>query len=252
MPIKKDHSLNNQPGTSTGEKLKFCERETDVRLLAKSLKKGKKNNFDHREKHGLELLFDALVTKNQDSHNPITGAAYSSVLIYDISKKLRIHAGANIDPAHAHHLASAKHRNCAEKQASLSAKSDDLGDEHLDLMFLYRKPEANRAHEPEMLVPCSDCAKNYLMHLIENQGKLIILLPDNKDREFLVDANPVNNDHAVSTVKINDKELHYRIIDAEELPYLKIERQLGSKAKNGNDDNSCEIISLENLNKALG
>lgn len=231
----------------TGEKLSFLESNSEVQSFCKLLKERDTKDFDKHHKHGFELLVDALIEKNKDSLHQITGAAYSSILVYNTDADLKIHAGANIDPKHADHLTDIEHRNCAEKQAGISASVDELSNKHLDLMFLYRRPEHDRDHDPEKLVPCSDCARNYLFDLQQNNGKLVIILPDARFREFLVEDGSYHPDHSVDIIQASQSKIFYRIINARELPFLKIEKDLGSQFAMQNQAVN-QIISLKSLN----
>ncbi len=240
------NKTNKSDPSQTGEKLEFLEKEADVKNICKSIKLDQFKKFSKKEAKGLGLLFNALKEKSKDSHSPHSNASYSSILAYDIAKHFHLHAGANLDPEDPEHLSDPYHRRCAEKQASLSAKSYDLKNEHLDLIFLYREPEDEREHDPEMLVPCSDCARNYLLDLVKNQGKLVILLPDDKPRAFLEENNPINNDNSVTTMDSPSGKVYYRIINTDELPYLKIEGSLGGKVINSNSH--CDVVTLNSLN----
>lgn len=237
--IKKTHD-----NEFTGERLENLENDICVQSFLKALKQDQKENYSSEAIQGFYTLVSALIDKNQDSQGPISGAHYSSILVYKIGNGLRIHAGANIDPSSVEHFDSKEHRRCAERQAALSAQKQKLSNEHLDLMFLYRRPEEEREHTPEMLVPCSDCAVKYLNDLKVNRGKLIVILPDDKPREFLMEEEALNNHHLIQTVKASSgRNIYYKIIDSQEIPYLKLEASLGSKAKGSEGS----ITNLDNL-----
>lgn len=245
----------------TGEKFEFLEESDNVRKAAKAIVKsnlqpGDSPSFAPEEKVGFAELVEALIQKSMDAHNPISNAAYSSFLIYHAMDDIKIHAGANIDPHHHDHFSSPEHRNCAEKQAHLSAQSaaesGELELDCLDLMLLFRKPQEDREHHPEMLVPCSDCATKQLLDLYDNNGKLVLVLPDDSEREFLVNGNPLNNDHKPSSFEIETDEgekrkYFYRIITHEEFPYLRIEANLGSKISKQTDIHAPEITTFADL-----
>lgn len=231
----------------TGERLKNLEENSSVKSFLYALKDGKKEKYLKEEIKGFSTLVTALINKNQDSQGHISGAHYSSILVYKIGQGLKIHAGANIDPSSLEHFDSVEHRRCAERQAALSAHRHQLSNEHLDLMFLYRRPEEDREHTPEMLVPCSDCAVNYLNYLKDNQGKLVVILPNDNPKEFLMEGGSQkhNNLIEVLTDAESKEKIYYKIIDFDEIPYLKLEASLGEKAK------GCKgsITNLDNLTK---
>jgi hypothetical protein len=161
-----------------------------------------------------------LHSKAQDALAPISSAHYSAIHCYYKSNQLFIHAGANIDPSSIELLKSPKHRNCAEKQAALSAsKNDSLTNKEMQIMFLYRIN--NSGMSAEKLVPCSDCYQSYIKDLIKNNGKLVLLLDDDSPRQF------VSDDYDNSISKLG--ETYYKILNAKALMNLNIEESLGAR-----------------------
>lgn len=169
----------------------------------------------------MKLIQEALLLKSKDAIAPLSGAAYSSLQVYSSDDKLMIHAGANIDPSSIELLKSRKHRNCAEKQAAISAAAKDLlNNSKMRVMFLYRKQ--NTKLKAEKLLPCSDCYKTYIPDLIKNKGHLILILDDNSARKFVDDPA---YDNSIKTLG----DIHYKIINADAMPNLNIEKSLGAR-----------------------
>jgi cytidine deaminase len=141
--------------------------------------------------------------------------------------KFAIHAGANIDPEHAWQLKEAQYRNCAEKQAFLSAALEGLSLDNLDYIFVYRKPESSRKYNPEMLTPCIDCYSKFVLPLMANKGQLAIVSKFSCGDEFLVDTKHNRECHT----DILSGENNIILFRANCLKILKIEARLGSHIK---------------------
>lgn len=132
-----------------------------------------------------------------------------------------IHAGANIDPSSIELLKSRKHRNCAEKQAAISAASEDLlSNDQMRIMFLYRKQD--KKLKAEKLLPCIDCYETYINDLIKNKGLLVLIIDDNEERVF------VNDKHYDNSIKTLNG-INYKIFDAAAMHNLNIETVLGAR-----------------------
>ncbi|MDA0772452.1 MAG: hypothetical protein O3C63_05870 [Cyanobacteria bacterium] len=178
----------------------------------------------------LQLITEALIIKSKDAVAPLSGAIYSSLQVYSNDDKLLIHAGANIDPSSIELLKSRKHRNCAEKQAAISAASLDLvSNSEMRIMFLYRAQDQKL--KAEKLLPCIDCYETYIPELIKNKGKLVLILDDNSARTFINDAS---YDNSIKTLENSDSKnesnnIHYKIIDAAAMQNLNIEKVLGAR-----------------------
>lgn len=233
ITVKKTQLKAKSSEKYTGQKLDFLEKSRSVKVAVQGLYDGHTQDFNDEENHGLEFIVRSLYEKNKDSQCQISNAAYSAIFIYNVRDDLKIHAGANIDPDHKHLFSSPEHRNCAEKQAATSAKkNDDLSNAELDLIFLYRRPDERRQFYPEMLVPCPDCHANYIHDLIDNNGKLIVILADDMPDSFLRPGSPLEEKEICSFETLHGmRGFYYKILDADELRHLKIEEKLGAKVK---------------------
>lgn len=206
----------------TGEKLAALEKDKEVLQFLEALENASAN-FSTEERKGLEKIAEALLSKNLDSISNISGAAYSAITIYKKNDEYLLHAGANIDPEHKNLFKSIEYRNCAEKQASMSARnSDQLNNDYLRYLFLYRRPD--KEYPPEKLLPCIDCTHKYVLDLVKNQGNLVIVLPDSKERNFFIEKHTASNE----IHQLNQK-LFYKVFNSEDLNFLRIEQSLGSR-----------------------
>jgi cytidine deaminase len=196
---------------------------------------------------GLKSVYNAILEKNQDAICPVSNAAYSAIAVFQTSlkssltrssikafphlgNKYTIHAGANIDPPSANLLSCTEHRNCAEKQAISSACENDRQDlRDLKFLFLYRRNKEYGSYSPEKLLPCKDCQARYFKYLIKNKGKLIIFSGENIPKYFLTAQSGVIENALFETLFINQHQsIYYKIFSADEIPYLKVEAELGS------------------------
>ncbi len=197
---------------------------------------------------GLKSVYNAILEKNQDAICPVSNAAYSAIAVFQTSSnpslvrnpsvkafpnlenKYVIHAGANIDPPSANLLSCKEHRNCAEKQAISSACENDRQDlRDLKFLFLYRRNKEYGSYSPEKLLPCKDCQARYFKYLTQNKGKLIIFSGENIPKYFLTGQNGIIENALFETLFINQHQsIYYKIFSADEIPYLKVEAELGS------------------------
>jgi cytidine deaminase len=148
-------------------------------------------------------------------------------LVYERNEDLLIHAGANIDPQYRGQFADPKYRNCAERQAAISAwNSDQLTKQNLQIMFLYRKKNSSHNYGAEKLLPCRDCNEQYIEALIKNHGKLILIIDDNHPRTFLKEGS---SKQLIDSVSINGLLICYKIFDHKEIAFLKTEKDLAPR-----------------------
>ncbi len=213
----------------TGEKLKQLENLESVQSFCRAVESNKYSSFDLLEEEGLRRLVAALIDKNNEAHAPISNTAYSAVMIYRTKHGYSVHAGANIDPARPEWLKLPQYRNCAEKQAALSASKDGLKNNNMVAMLLYRKQEPEALLKEEKLLPCLDCTRNYLYDLVANQGKLIVVMPNNSPRRFFIETDMELDSNHIMPVALADRTLYYKIFKPTELNFLKIEKQLGAR-----------------------
>ena len=180
----------------------------------------------------LKFIYKELVKKTMNSISPISKALYSSITVYKKNTGYLIHAGANIDPQSIELLKIPEHRNCAEKQAAISAyRNDEETNDNLKLLFLYRKPNGEPKFPAEKLIPCMDCYQAYLQDLQANNGKLVLILEDNEPRDF-VNANYCQSEEVnkIKTIESEDGTcIHYVIIPSDAMRYLNIEIELGAR-----------------------
>lgn len=210
---------------STGEKLPNLEKLDSIQGLYQVIQNNQPWNAESLT--ALKLIQETLKKKTQDSDSPLSNASYSAIQLYLHDGNLKIHTGANIDPSSYELFKSPKHRNCAEKQAALSATiKDDLTNAAMQIMFLYRKQEAGRQFLAEKLLPCKDCYETYIQDLIDNNGHLVLIIDDNKPRKFFKHAHFDNN---IQSVEVDGQIINYKIFNAKEMLHLNIENVLGGR-----------------------
>jgi cytidine deaminase len=159
----------------------------------------------------------------------LSHASYSAILILKKGKSIAIHAGANIDPPAISLFSSSQHRNCAEKQAFLSAKKHDhLNEKNLLFLFLYRKPESGRVLSAEKFSPCLDCRDHYFSGLSKNHGKLISFIDSDELKGFFSVESDCCNE-TICALNAGTHKIFYKIFDSETFPVLKVEQKLGSR-----------------------
>lgn len=209
---------------STGEKLTSLENLRSIQELYRVIHN--EQEFNSTSLDGLKLIKEALYTKSQDSDCLLSNAHYSAIHFYYDQSGLKIHGGANIDPSSYELFKSRKHRNCAEKQAALSATSEYLNNTAMQIMFLYRQSEAGRTFQAEKLLPCRDCYENYIQDLIEKDGHLVLIIDDNMARKFLT---TVHGDNTIKTIEVDGQLINYKIFNAKQMMSLNIEIVLGGR-----------------------
>jgi hypothetical protein len=118
---------------------------------------------------------------------PHSNAYYSSIFVFQKQGEFFVHAGANIDPQKKENLKNAKFRNCAEKQASLSAlEADNLGNEFLKILVLFRLDNKSKKLNSQKLLPCKDCFEKYILDLQKNNGVMIIISEEMQADDFIL------------------------------------------------------------------
>lgn len=154
---------------------------------------------------------------------PISQAYYSSILVYKNKNGFLVHSGSNIDPLKKENLKIAKFRNCAEKQASLSAlEIDRLDNNKLKILFLFRLDNKIKKLSSEKLLPCKDCFEKYIIDLQKNNGTLVLISEEMEADDFLQNG-------AKPRSQINfDNKIRFIFFQGEELTKLKLESNLGS------------------------
>lgn len=158
---------------------------------------------------------------SQTAIAPISNAFYSSILVFQNKEKFLVHAGSNIDPLKKENLQIAKFRNCAEKQASLSAlENDKLTNDKLKILFLFRLDNKVKKLNAQKLLPCKDCFDKYINDLRDNNGVLAIISEEMDSKEFLKDKDDIQE------MTFDD----FRIVffRGKELSQLNLEEKLGS------------------------
>lgn len=208
----------------TGEKLISLEKLDSMQALYRVVHY--EQPWDLLSLTGLKLIQEMLVKKTQDSDCSLSNAYYSAIHVYLDNGELKIYSGANIDPSSYELFKSRNHRNCAEKQAALAAKLDQLTNAAMQIMFLYRKPEAAKLFPAEKLLPCKDCYENYIQDLIDKDGHLVLIIDDNEPRKFFKNTNL---DCSINSVEVNGQLVHYKIFNAKEMMHLNIENTLGGR-----------------------
>lgn len=191
----------------------------------------KEDAWSSQEASVLRKIAIHLIDKSNDAINPISHTSYSSVLVYEKDSNYLLYSGANIDPECKEDLKNPDRRNCAEKQAAVTAQTiDNLTNANLKFMFLYRKQKAGECVEARKLVPCKDCHEKYLLDLIKNNGKLVLILDDNCDRQFLSPNHGTLVTERVHSIDLGENaKVNYKIFDASAMRFLKIEDKLGER-----------------------
>lgn len=184
--------------------------------------------MNNKAKEGLALISQIIKAKTKDSRCSISQAYYSAIHFYKQNEELKIHAGANIDPSRRELLKIKEHRNCAEKQAALSAiKIDKLSNPEMHMMFLYRRKDPARFLAAEKLLPCPDCYQRYIKDLIKNNGYLVLIVDDAEKRNFF---SKDGFDSSIKSIEINKQKIFYKIFNKHEMSFLNIEKTLGASA----------------------
>lgn len=189
-------------------------------------------DWDHEENQGFAQIYHELIHKINDCVAPLSSAFYSSIMVYQRKHEYLIHAGANIDPLKKEQLKDPIFRNCAEKQAALSAFiKDSETNADLKILFLFRKARRHEVFPAQKLIPCKDCHRAYLEDLMANNGKLVLVIEDAEPREFLLpgykEAERVNKIRFFKTAM--NEQVNYVIIYAAAMQFLKIEAELGAR-----------------------
>lgn len=217
---------------TTGTKLTRLEKLDTVNKFLTAVLNGKTEAWQDDEALGFIELYKELVLKINDCIAPISKAYYSSIMVYKNGGGLCIHSGANIDPEKKEQLKEPIHRNCAEKQAALSASwHDQLSNRNLKILFLFRKSFTNQKFSAEKLIPCKDCSRNYVEDLLKNNGKLVVILEDDQPRDFLTKSfDRADSINQIKTLEVSKSHnMNYVIIDAEAMKFLKVESELGAR-----------------------
>ena len=215
----------------TGTKLTNLTSPRAILDFFTVLEQGKDASWTNQEFLVLRKLATHLLAKSCDAINPISHTSYSAVLVYKKNNNYLLFSGANIDPEQKEDLKNPLKRNCAEKQAAITAQRiDGLDNSQLRFMFLYRKQKTNECVPACKLVPCRDCYEKYLIDLIKNNGRLVLIMDDNVDREFLKNPNGTEVLEKVHSIDLGEgARVNYKIFGASAMELLKIEDSLGQR-----------------------
>jgi len=217
----------------TGTKLNNLEKLTTVKSFLNAILQDKVGDWNQDEVLGFSEIYHELIHKINDCIAPLSNAFYSSIMIYGKGNpSYLIHAGANIDPDTKEQLKDPVHRNCAEKQAAVSAsKQDNETNENLKVLFLFRKSQHHEVFPAEKLIPCKDCYRTYVEDLMANKGKLVLVIEDSEYKDFFLPGyEKAEQANKIRTIKsTRDGSVNYVVIDSEAMKFLKIEPQLGAR-----------------------
>ena len=167
-------------------------------------------------------LYNEAKEISQTAVAPLSQAYYSSILVYKNQDKYSVHAGSNIDPLNKENLRIAKFRNCAEKQAALSAlEHDQLEAKDLKILLLFRLDNKVKKLDSKKLLPCIDCYKKYVEKLKTNNGVLVLISEEMEANDFLTDG--LKPDAQVSF----DDQFRLIFFKGDKLSKLKLEQGLG-------------------------
>jgi cytidine deaminase len=232
-PFLLGNFLKEQITNYTGTKLSDLENLDSMVKFFDSLLEGDSLSISSASNlESLSLISNQLLNKTKDAISPISQALYSSITVYKKKSGYLIHVGANIDPSSKDLLKIPEYRNCAEKQAAISAyRNDQESNDNLKILFLYRKPNGEPTFPAEKLIPCKDCYQSYLQDLQRNMGKLVLILSDNVPREF-INANHCKSKEINLIKSIESKTfglIYYVIIPSDAISYLNIEKELGAR-----------------------
>jgi len=217
------------PARFTGAKLTKIENDPKAIEAIEYLLAGKFSDSNSTDEI-LSALYKILQEKTSDCINPISQAYYSAIAIFEKNDKIYVHAGANIDPESPERFKDPDYRNCAEKQAMLSAaQADGLGQDALKLILLYRKIETGQQMLPEKFIPCKICHRDYVHKLIDNQGYLLLFFEHEHDYNFFYDFELSNDYKMRKIIDTNGKSFFLTVIDQVGLKQLKCETELGAR-----------------------
>jgi hypothetical protein len=181
--------------------------------------KALKQNFD---KKFFENLYTEARRISQTAIAPISHAYYSSILVFENKDKFFVHAGSNIDPLKKENLKIAKFRNCAEKQASLSAlETDRLENKQLKILFLFRLDDKIKELNSQKLLPCKDCFDKYIVDLKKNNGVLVLISEEMTANNFLTEASKIQE------IRF-EEEFRLIFFKGDNLSKLHLEEKLGA------------------------
>jgi len=97
-------------------------------------------------------------------------------------------------------------------------------------MFLYRKQKHNECVPACKLVPCRDCYEKYLVDLMKNNGRLVLIMDDNVDRVFLQKPEGAPVIEKVHSIDLGEgARVNYKIFSADAMKFLQIENSLGER-----------------------
>jgi len=215
----------------TGTKLANLTAPRAILDFFTLLETGKDSNWTSQEFLVLRKLASHLLAKSNDAINPISNTSYSAVLVYKKNNNYLLFSGANIDPECKEDLKNPLKRNCAEKQAAITAQRiDGLNNSELRFMFLYRKQKPSECVPACKLVPCRDCYEKYLVDLIKNNGRLVLIMDDNIDRVFLQKPEGAPVIEKVHSIDLGEgARVNYKIFSADAMKFLQIENSLGER-----------------------
>ena len=119
-------------------------------------------------------------------------------------------------------LKIAKFRNCAERQASLSAlENDGLHNNDLKILILFRLDNKVKKLTAEKLLPCMDCYEKFVIDLERNKGTMLLVSEEKEAQGFLK-----NNSKPIKELDFGNHR--FLFFKGEELSNLKLESELGS------------------------
>lgn len=214
-PDKRSHVL---------KKTGFKNTELEKNLQAIDFFKVILNGFDTKslEENFSESFFKDLYLEakrvSETAIAPFSNAFYAAFCVFESKDGFHIHAGSNIDSMKKENLKIAKFRNCAEKQAILSAlEKENLESNKLKILFLFR--QNNKLLTAEKLLPCTDCYGKYITALRRNNGIFVVISEEHGAKHFL------KKDQRVKELKFDDFRLLF--FSDEELDQLNLEPEIG-------------------------
>ena len=174
----------------------------------------------------LRGLYEHVKEISKTAFAPISKAAYACSLVFEKDKQFLIHSGSNIDPGKKENFKLPKFRNCAERQASLSAlEVDRLENNSVKIMVLFRLDNKVKKLNAQKLLPCKDCHEKYLLDLKKNNGCLLIISEEMESHDFLKSSSIQKHE-----LVIND-EFRLILFKGDELNDLNLEPELGASIK---------------------
>lgn len=185
-----------------------------------------KNHQELKEKFNedfFRFFFEHTKEISKTAIAPLSHAHYACILVFQDTQsgEFFVHSGSNIDPGKKENFKIPKYRNCAEKQASLSAlEIDSAENNELKILFLFRLDSRIKFLNAQKLLPCSDCFNKYVPDLKNNNGVMVLVCEEMDSKDFLLDSKEAR--------ELIFERHRYVFLSGDELSNLNLEPELGA------------------------